>query len=112
MDNADAMRVLKRFRCLDAPFGYLSEIGTVVWGTLSCGCRHGDRRGHQSSFAVGCRLGHGQIATARALLFDQAGKRLTVNKLHGVVVDAAFAADRVYGHDMRVLQGCRSSSLV
>ena len=41
-----------------------------------------------------------------------AGERLTVDELHGVVVHAAFAADGVDGHDVRVVQARRRLRLV
>src|SRR5207302_10180813 len=37
-------------------------------------------------------------------LSDSRGQRLALDELHGVEMDAALAADRVDGHDVRVMQ--------
>jgi hypothetical protein len=48
-------------------------------------------------------LGHPRRVTAVCRLSHPLGQGLALDELHGVVVDAALAADRVDRHDVRVL---------
>jgi hypothetical protein len=105
------MGAVQRLRRLDAPRRHPPEVGSVSgrrarrprFGAPGAGRRHGGLR------LVGGRHVADGLA---AQLGDEVGQGAAVDELHGVVVDAALAANPVDGNDVGVVQPRRGPGLV
>ena len=117
VDDAQLVGVVQRLGRLDAPLGHAAEVGRVARrrarstaaarGAVSAPARRPPRDVRPSSAAP--RRPAGRCA---AQLGDDGGQGLALDELHGVVVDAALAADGVDRHDVGVVQAGRGPRLV
>ncbi len=123
MHDPRLVGVLQRQRRLPAQPGHAVEVPALVRRPLARDRRRGGRRLHppdsassgdvrsaslgRPSRSVRCRLSSRRTAQ----FSDQRGEALPLDELHGVVVDAALAADRVHRHDLLVLHVGRRQCL-
>ncbi len=104
VDDAELMGMLQRLGGLDREAGERPEEAVAARCPLRRElCRDVADVGRHR------RVRAGQVVQARRRLggpklVDQLGEVLALDELHGVVVDAAFAADGVDGHNIGVVQ--------